>query len=125
MPTFAGALITLRERLHIIKNREVSKAEILELFSGETEDCSLCRANEEFGDDDCKSCPASYSERPKSPCERVALARKRYASAQSRRSRFETVYEESLIEAEQNFQNLMQLLNGHMASVQKGKPHKS
>ena len=124
MPTFAGALIDLRDHLRIIKDREVSKVQILELFSGETEDCPLCRANEEFGDDECKSCPASYSEHPKSPCERVALARKRYVSSQSRRSRFEIVYEESLIEAEQNFQNLMQLLNEHMASVVNKKRHK-
>lgn len=117
MPTFAGALIKLRERLQTIKDRDISKAEILKLFTGETEDCPLCQANVEFGDDDCKACPASYSKRVKSPCDRVALARKRYISSQNRRSRFEAVYEESLIEAIQNFSNLMQLLNEHIESV--------
>lgn len=124
MPTFAGALITLRKRLHIIKNREVSKSEILELVSSEPEDCPLCQANIEFGDDDCKACPASHSKRIKSLCGRVALARKRYVSSQSRRSRFETVFEESLVEAEENFNNLTKIINEHIASVTGKKTHK-
>jgi len=109
-PTFAEAIVILKQDLKWYRRRETRKPKILEKFTGEVEDCPLCQANLKYGKDkngdNCPDCPASFSHgHTKNPCTRVVEARKRYVVDKIRKNYFIKVFSEALKETEKNFRN--------------------
>ena len=117
--TFAQAILELKETLKRIKNRRLNKIQVLQIFTGEVENCPLCQANIEFGDDECRACPANHSNRSRTPCDRVKEATSAYRENRMRRKQFEKVFTAALAETEKNFQKETERVMAHLRALGK------